>query len=76
MLALAPVSAHAYLGPGMGGGAIAAILGLLGAIVLGLFSVIYYPLKRSWKKRQQSKVESDEKNEKDKGAKEEKEDGS
>jgi hypothetical protein len=76
MLALAPVSAHAYLGPGMGGGAIAAILGLLGAIFLGLFSVIYYPLKRSWKKRQQSKVKPDEENEEDKGEEEDKEDAS
>ena len=41
----------AYLGPGMGGGAIAAVLGLIVAIFLGLFSVLYYPIKRALRKR-------------------------
>ena len=39
-------NAFAYLGPGMGGGAIAAVLGLIGAIFLGIFSILYYPIKR------------------------------
>ncbi|MDC0931950.1 hypothetical protein OAR80_04320 [Methylophilaceae bacterium] len=36
----------AYIGPGMGGGAIAAVLGVIGAIFLALFGIVYYPIKR------------------------------
>lgn len=50
-LILAPGFAHAYIGPGLGAGAIAAVLGVLGAIFLALFSVIYYPIKRMRKKK-------------------------
>ena len=42
---------QAYIGPGMGGGVIAVTLGLVLAIVLGLFGVLYYPVKRYLKKR-------------------------
>lgn len=38
--------AHAYLGPGLGLGAISTALGVVGAIFLGLVSVIWYPFKR------------------------------
>lgn len=36
----------AYIGPGLAGGAISAILGVLGAILMLLVGVIWYPLKR------------------------------
>jgi len=42
---------HAYIGPGMGGGLIAAVLGVIGAILLLLFGVLYYPIKRFLKKK-------------------------
>ena len=38
-----------YLGPGMGGGVIAAIIGFFAAIVLGLWGILYYPIKRALK---------------------------
>lgn len=38
--------AYAYIGPGMGGGLIAAVLGVIGAILLALFGILYYPIKR------------------------------
>lgn len=41
--------AFAYVGPGMGAGAIGVIVGLVGSIFLALFSVFYYPLKRRYK---------------------------
>jgi hypothetical protein len=50
----------AYLGPGMSGGAIAAILGFFAAIFLGLFGILYYPIKRAWKNRKVRKQEEDE----------------
>ena len=45
----------AYLGPGMSGGVIAAILGIIAAFFLGLFGIIYYPIKRILKKKKRKK---------------------
>ena len=45
------IPAYAYIGPGMGGGVIAAVLGVLGAILLALFGILYYPIKRMLKNR-------------------------
>jgi hypothetical protein len=41
----------AYIGPGMGGGVIAGILGVIGAILLALFGILYYPIKKMLKNR-------------------------
>ena len=44
-----------YIGPGMGGGVIAAIVGIFTAFFLALWSVLYYPIKRAFKnKRKQT----------------------
>jgi membrane protein implicated in regulation of membrane protease activity len=51
IVALQPTVAHAYIGPGVGAGAIAAVLGVLASIFLALFAVIYYPVKRMVKRR-------------------------
>lgn len=45
-LALLPLTSQAYIGPGMGAGALSVIFGVLGAIVLGLFAILWYPFKR------------------------------
>ncbi|MBP6030771.1 MAG: hypothetical protein KA533_05015 [Sphingobium sp.] len=45
-LAILPGSALAYIGPGVGAGAIGAVLGVVGSIFLALFAVIWYPIKR------------------------------
>ena len=50
-LFLIPLSSHAYIGPGMGGGVIAITLGFIAAIFLALFGILYYPIKRVIKKR-------------------------
>ena len=47
---------YAYIGPGMGGGAIAAIVGFFTAILLGLWGILYYPIKRALKKRKDKKM--------------------
>ena len=52
--------AHAYLGPGLGVGAIAAALGVIGSIVLALLAVLYYPIKRLIKKKRGGKNQKDE----------------
>ena len=41
----------AYIGPGMAGGVTAAVLGFIGAILLLLFGILYYPIKRMLKNR-------------------------
>ena len=51
-----PHSAFAYIGPGMGGGVIAAIVGFFGAVLLGLWGILYYPIKRALKKRKDKKM--------------------
>lgn len=49
VLALLVLSApaHAYVGPGLGAGVLGVILGLLGSILLALFAVFWYPIKRA-----------------------------
>ena len=44
-------SVLAYIGPGIGGGIIAGILGVIGAVLLALFGILYYPIKRALKNR-------------------------
>ena len=55
-------SLFAYIGPGMGGGAIAAIFGLIAAFFLGLWGILYYPIKRALKNRKKKKILSKNKN--------------
>ena len=38
-------NAHAYIGPGMGVGAIIGVVSILSLIILTIFAIIYYPLK-------------------------------
>jgi len=44
-------SLFAYIGPGMGGGVIAAIFGIIAAFFLGLWGILYYPIKRAFKNK-------------------------
>lgn len=50
ILALQPAAAMAYIGPGVGAGAIAAVVGILGSIFLAIVAVLYYPIKRMLKR--------------------------
>ena len=45
----------AYIGPGMGGGIIAAVFGIIAAFFLGLWGILYYPIKRAIKKNKKNK---------------------
>jgi hypothetical protein len=47
---LLPGVAQAYIGPGVGAGAVAAVFGVLGSIFLAIVAVIYYPIKRLLKR--------------------------
>jgi hypothetical protein len=47
---------YAYLGPGFGGGMIAATIGIVVAIFAALFGLIWFPLKRLFKKKKNKNV--------------------
>ena len=59
-LLLLSFPSYAYIGPGMGGGVIAAIVGFFAAIILGLWGILYYPIKRALKKRRDNAMMSKE----------------
>tara|TARA_B100001245_G_C22670965_1_gene328394 strand:- start:38 stop:259 length:222 start_codon:yes stop_codon:yes gene_type:complete len=53
---------YAYIGPGMGGGVIAAIIGFFAAVLLGLWGILYYPIKRALKNREDKKMSQKDSN--------------
>ena len=57
-LVLFPLPSYAYIGPGMGGGIIAIVIGFFAAIFLALWGILYYPIKRALKTRKDKKVAS------------------
>ena len=48
---------YLHIGPGMGGGALAAIIGFFAAIIIGIWGILYYPIKRFIKNKKKSKDE-------------------
>ena len=46
LIILVNTPAYAYLGPGMGGGLLAGILGFLFALFALIFGILWFPLKR------------------------------
>lgn len=59
-LALSAAPASAYIGPGVGAGMIATVLGILAAICLSLFAVFWYPLKRLLKRNSKGRGREDQ----------------
>jgi len=45
----------AYIGPGMGGGIILATIGIVVAIFAAIFGILWFPIKRLIKKKQNKK---------------------
>ena len=55
-----PSQAFAYFGPGMGGGLIASILGIIIAILSLLIGIIWFPIRRLIKSKKKKKnIKSD-----------------
>jgi hypothetical protein len=44
-------SAEAYIGPGLGAGVVATVIGIVGAVLLAIAGIVYYPIKRLLKNR-------------------------
>ena len=55
-LFLISMPSYAYIGPGLGGGVIAAIVGFFAAILLGLWAILYYPIKRALKNKKDKEI--------------------
>lgn len=51
MVLVSAGSAQAYVGPGLGLGALGAVLGVVLSVILALFAIFWYPLKRLFKKK-------------------------
>ena len=49
-------TSHAYIGPGMGGGVIAATFGVIAAIIFALWGILYYPIKRKLRERKENEA--------------------
>lgn len=47
--------AFAYIGPGLGTGAIVAVLGALAGILMLIFGILWYPLKKIYRRFRQKK---------------------
>ena len=50
------VPSYSYLGPGLGGGIIAATLGIIVAIFAAIFGIIWFPFKRYLNKKKEKKM--------------------
>lgn len=49
LLVLLPcATAYAYIGPGLGAGGLAVVLGILSAVFFAVVGLIWYPAKRMW----------------------------
>ena len=57
LLVIFPTSSFAYLGPGMGGGILAATVGIVIAIFAALFGILWFPIKRLMKKKKSQQEE-------------------
>lgn len=57
-LLLASTSAFAYVGPGLGLGVLGAIFGAIAAVLLAIFGIFWYPIKRLLKKKKGPEAES------------------
>lgn len=58
----APTFASAYVGPGLGAGTIGVVLGIIGSIIIALFAIIWYPLKRIIRKLRNPGEQKDKEN--------------
>lgn len=56
-------TASAYVGPGLGLGAIGAVVGIVATILLAILGIIWYPLKRILKKNDSTKARGEESDE-------------
>jgi len=47
--------AAAYIGPGLGVGTILVVLGVIGSVLLAIFAIVWYPMKRMFSRKKGKK---------------------
>lgn len=57
---LCPLAAHAYVGPGLGLGALGVILGIFTSIFLAIIGIFWYPIKRLIQKFRKRKPQNND----------------
>lgn len=60
LMAMWPLVASAYVGPGLGVGALGVIIGIISSIFLAIVGIFWYPIKRFIRKIRGSKAEDEE----------------
>jgi O-antigen/teichoic acid export membrane protein len=50
LLVLFAMPASAYVGPGLGAGTVAVVLGVIASVFLALVGILWYPFKRLFKR--------------------------
>ena len=55
------INSYAYIGPGMSWGVIAAVVGFIAAVFLGLWAILYFPIKRAIRRRKNKNIKSQNK---------------
>lgn len=55
LILLLSQSSHAYIGPGMSGGFIATLIGIIIALLAPIVAFIFFPIKRFLKKKKREK---------------------
>lgn len=55
LLVFVPAQAQAYIGPGLGMGAISVAFGIVGSIFLAIIGIVWYPFKRLLRKMRRAK---------------------
>ncbi len=58
LIAILPEPVQAYIGPGLGVGAVAAFVGAVLAGILALVGFVWYPVKRILRKRRQKREQA------------------
>ena len=61
ILSLISNSAQAYIGPGLGLGLIASIIGLIFSVLLFFVAIIWFPLKKIFKKNKYQQINKKDK---------------
>lgn len=56
IFAFIPVAAQAYIGPGMGLGLIASLLGLVAVFFMVMIALFWFPLKRKLRQRRERRA--------------------
>ena len=52
---LTPFTAYSYIGPGMSGGIFTAIIGILIAVLMAIVGIVWFPIKRFFKKKKKNR---------------------